>query len=58
VAVTDDFFGKSKPLIQMIKIEFGDLGASDCCRAWKEYCTYRTSVIYNCEDGVITFAVR
>jgi len=57
ISVTDDSFGESKPSVQVVKIEFSDLGSRYCGCAREEYCASGTAVVDNCEDCVISFTV-
>jgi len=57
VSVTDDSFGESKPSVQVVEIEFGDLRACYCGRAGKEYCTLGTAMVDDSEDSIVPLAI-
>ena len=45
VSIQDDPRGESEPRVDMLVVEFGDLGSSDSVLAWKEDCTSGASVV-------------
>ena len=58
ISVADDSFGQSKPSVQMIEIEFGDLGSCYCGRTREEDCASGASMVDDRKDGVVPFTVR
>jgi len=58
ISVTDDSFGESKPSIEVVEIEFGNLRSGDHSCTREEYCTSGASMVDDREDCVVSFAVR
>ena len=58
VSVRDDLLWEPKPSVDIIEVELSDLGPRDLPGTWEEDGCSGTTVINNCQDGIVLVGLR